>query len=173
MDKPGKLTLTLIALVLTPMLALAQERVGDSALIDQNGYHHSMSYLDDHEAVAFLVQANGSEATEAALSGSALREQFDSRGIEFLMINPMGLENRAEVAAEMDRLGSDLPVLMDDHRVISEAMGISNSGQVLIFDPARFTVKYRGSVSGAETRSMRFWPVTRCRRLKSQSAVSQ
>ena len=29
MDKPGKLTLTLIALVLTPVLALAQERVGD------------------------------------------------------------------------------------------------------------------------------------------------
>lgn len=48
-----KLTLTLIALVLTPVLALAQERVGDFALIDQNGYHHNMSYLDDHEAVAF------------------------------------------------------------------------------------------------------------------------
>ena len=111
-----------------------------------------MCIRDSHEAVAFLVQANGSEATEAALSGFlALRDQFDSRGIEFLLINPMGLENRAEVAAEMDRLGSDLPVLMDDHRVISEAMGISNSGQVLIFDPARFTVKYRGSVSGAET----------------------
>ena len=152
MSKPEKLTLTLMAIVLTPMLALAQDRVGDFSLIDQNGYHHSMSYLDDHEAVAFLVQATGSEATEAALPAFlALQEQFDASGIEFLMINPMGVENRAEVAAEMDRLGSDLPVLMDDHRVISEAMGISNSGQVLIFDPARFTVKYRGSVSGAET----------------------
>ena len=152
MSKPEKLTLTLMAIVLTPMLALAQDRVGDFSLIDQNGYHHSMSYLDDHEAVAFLVQATGSEATEAALPAFlALQEQFDASGIEFLMINPMGLENRAEVAAEMERLGSDLPVLMDDHRVISEAMGISNSGQVLIFDPARFTVRYRGSVSGAET----------------------
>ena len=152
MSKPEKLTLTLMAIVLTPMLALAQDRVGDFSLIDQNGYHHSMSYLDDHEAVAFLVQATGSEATEAALPAFlALQEQFDASGIEFLMINPMGLENRAEVAAEMERLGSDLPVLMDDHRVISEAMGISKSGQVLIFDPAGFTVKYRGSVSGAET----------------------
>ncbi|MGB1401052.1 MAG: hypothetical protein ACPG6K_03950, partial [Pseudohongiellaceae bacterium] len=80
MYKPVKLTLTLIALILPPVLALAQERVGDFALIDHNGYHHSMSYLDDHEAVAFLVQANGSEATESALSGFlALREQFDSR----------------------------------------------------------------------------------------------
>ena len=43
MDKPGKLTLTLIALVLTPVLALAQERVGDFALIDQNGTQHELS----------------------------------------------------------------------------------------------------------------------------------
>ena len=84
MSKPKKLTLTLMAIVLTPMLALAQDRVGDFSLIDQNGYHHSMSYLDDHEAVAFLVQATGSEATEAALPAFlALQEQFDDSGIEF------------------------------------------------------------------------------------------
>ena len=148
MDKPGKMKLSLIAAALMPILALAQDRVGDFALIDQHGYHHSMSYLDDHEAVVFLVQTVGSEATEAALPDFlTLKKQFDSKGVEFLMINPMGLENRAEVAAEVMKLGTDLPVLMDDHRVISEAMGISRTGQVLIFDPARFTVNYRGSVS--------------------------
>ena len=64
-----------------------------------------MSYLDDHEAVAFLVQATGSEVTEAALPAFLAVQQFDASGIEF-MINPMGLENRAEVAAEMERLGA-------------------------------------------------------------------
>ena len=72
-----------MAIVLTPMLALAQDRVGDFSLIDQNGYHHSMSYLDDHEAVAFLVQATGSEATEAALPHSGAAEQFDARASNF------------------------------------------------------------------------------------------
>ena len=87
MSKPEKLTLTMMAIVLTPVLALAQDRVGDFSLIDQNGYHHSMSYLDDHEAVAFLVQATGSEATEAALpTFLSLQEQFEVNGIEFLMI---------------------------------------------------------------------------------------
>ena len=151
MYKLGKMKLSLIAAVLMPILALAQDRVGDFALIDQNGYHHSMSYLDDHEAVAFLVHVASSKATEAALPAFLkLKEKFDSRGIEFLMINPMGLENRAEVAAELVRLGADIPVLMDDHRLISEAMEISHSGQVLIFDPARFTVDYRGSVRETE-----------------------
>ena len=123
MDKPGKLTLTLIALVLTPVLALAQERVGDFVLIDQNGYHHSMSYLDDHEAVAFLVQANGSEATEAALSGFlALRDQFDSRGIEFLLINPMGLENRADERGRGTD-GAGFAATLRTKRIVSAGLG--------------------------------------------------
>ncbi|MAC71059.1 MAG: hypothetical protein CMP84_12770, partial [Gammaproteobacteria bacterium] len=115
----------LIAAAMLPGLAAAQERVGDFALIDQVGYHHSMSYLDDHEAVAFLVQAVDSDATEAALPAfTALKAKYDAKGVEFLMINAMGLENREAVAAEVAQYGVDIPVLMDDHRVISEAMGI-------------------------------------------------
>ena len=152
MRTPSKMKYALLAAAMVPGLAAAQERVGDFALLDQDGYHHSMSYLDDHEAVAFLVQANDSDATEAALPAfTALKEEFDAKGVEFLMINPMGLENRAEVAAEVAELGTDIPVLLDDQRVISEAMGISHTGQVLIFDPSRFTVHYRGTVEGAET----------------------
>ena len=152
MKTPSKMKYALLAAAMLPGLAAAQERVGDFALIDQDGYHHSMSYLDDHEAVAFLVQAVDSDATEAALPAfTALKAEFDAKGVEFLMINPMGLENRAAVVAEVAEYGVDIPVLMDDHRVISEAMGISHTGQVLIFDPSRFTVQYRGSVDGAET----------------------
>ena len=152
MKTPSKMKYALLAAAMLPGLAAAQERVGDFALIDQDGYHHSMSYLDDHEAVAFLVQAVDSDATEAALPAfTALKAEFDAKGVEFLMINPMGLENRTAVAAEVAEYGVDIPVLMDDHRVISEAMGISHTGQVLIFDPSRFTVQYRGSVDGAET----------------------
>ena len=152
MKTPSKMKYALLAAAMLPGLAAAQERVGDFALIDQDGYHHSMSYLDDHEAVAFLVQTVDSAATEAALPAfTALKADFDAKGVEFLMINPMGLENRAAVAAEVAEYGVDIPVLMDDHRLISEAMGISHAGQVLIFDPSRFTVQYRGNVDGAET----------------------
>lgn len=151
MKTPSKMKYALIAAAMLPVLAAAQERVGDFALIDQVGYHHSMSYLDDHEAVAFLVQAVDSDATEAALPAfTALKAKYDAKGVEFLMINAMGLENREAVAAEVAQYGVDIPVLMDDHRVISEAMGISHTGQVLIFDPNRFTVQYRGSVEGAK-----------------------
>lgn len=151
MNKVYQLTSTLLALILLPGMALAQERVGDFSLLDQDGYHHSMSWYDDHAAIAFLVQANGSAATEAALPAfNALKSEFDSQGIEFFMLNPMGRHNREAIAAQATEYGVDIPVLLDDARVISEAMGIEHTGQVLVYDPERFVVSYSGSVAGAE-----------------------
>ena len=43
--------------------SVASGRVGDFALLDQQGYFHQMSYYDDHKAVALLVQSSGAKAT--------------------------------------------------------------------------------------------------------------
>ena len=140
----------LSALLLLPALSQANDRVGDFSLLDQAGYFHNMAWYDDHAAVALLVQANDSAAAEAAIPAySALAQQYSERGIEFMMINPMGRLNRDAVAAWLDELGLDMPVLMDDARVISRDLGIDRAGEVILFDPEKFTVQYRGKVDGA------------------------
>ena len=142
----------LLALLALPLAAgvAAQERVGDFSLLDQAGYHHGMSWYGDHELVAFLVQANDSAAAEAALPRFLeLHDQYDGQGVEFMMINPMARFNRQAVRAKLDQWGVELPVLMDDSQVISEAMGIERTGEVLLFDPGSFTVEYRGTAEGA------------------------
>lgn len=129
----------------------AAERVGDFSLLDHQGYHHSMSWYDDHKTIALLVQANDSNASaEAAADFAALEAQYEDAGVEFFMINPMGKKNRAAVAAKLADYGVDMPVLMDDARVISEALGIERTGEVILFNPSQFTVDYRGSVDGAK-----------------------
>ncbi len=151
MRKVNLLKVSLLSLALIPVISNAADRVGDFSLLDQKGYHHSMSWYDDHAAVALLVQANGSQATAAAIPAyEALKAKYDSQGIEFLMINPLGKGNRAAVAAQLADYGVEIPVLLDDARVISEALGIEQTGEVLIFDPKTFTVEYRGTVAGAE-----------------------
>ena len=133
-----------------PPEAGAADRVGDFALLDQDGYFQHMAWYDDHRAVALLVQANGSAATRQALPAyTALKERYADQGIEFFLINPMVRMNRDQVRAEMAALGVDLPVLMDDTRVVSEALGIDKTGEVFLFDPKKFTVEFRGPV-GAE-----------------------
>jgi mono/diheme cytochrome c family protein len=152
--KASLLKTALLSLLMIPALsgvASAADRVGDFALLDQDGYYHSMSWYNDREAIALLVQANDSQATDAAISEfDALKAKYGSQGIEFMMINPMGEMDRAAVQAKVADYGVDIPVLMDDARVISEALGIERTGEVLIYNPNSFRVEYRGSVAASE-----------------------
>ncbi len=129
----------------------AAERVGDFSLLDQDGFFHHIGWYDDHKAIAFLVQVNGSDQTEqAAATYAQLQSRFDAQGIEFMMINPLGQE-RASVKQAVAELGVQVPVLIDDAQMISSAMGIDKSGEVFLFNPKSFEVMFRGPVTALET----------------------
>ena len=143
---------TLFALIASPVLG--QERVGDFSLLDQSGYFHQMSWYDDNKAIAFLAQANRDESVANAIPEfTRLAKAFSAEKIQFFLINSMGLRDREEVQAEMDRLGTQIPVLMDDAQIIGEAFGIQRSAELILFDPSNFTVIFRGSLTG-ETESI-------------------
>ena len=151
MKNVNMLTVAIAALMLSPAMSSAVDRVGDFSLLDQDGYHHSMSWYDDHKMVALLVQANDSkEAADALPAFDALKAKYDGQGVEFMMINPMGELNRSAVQAQSLEYGVDIPILMDDARVISEALGIERAGEVLLYNPRSFMVEYRGSVAASE-----------------------
>ena len=151
MPKLSWLKTIVLAVLLLPAVTSAADRVGDFSLLDQDGYFHNMRWYNDHAAVAFLVQANDSADIAAAVAAfDTLMSKYDEQGIEFMMINPMGRLNRDDVAAKLDEYGVEMPVLMDDARVISKLLGIDKTGEVLLYNPATFTVDYRGPVSQAE-----------------------
>ena len=88
-----------------------------------------------------------SDATLAALPAYInLKQQYKEQGVQFFLINPMGRLNREAVQQEISNYTNDIPVLMDDSQKISEALGITQTGEVLLFDPTDFTVNFRGSV---------------------------
>src|SRR5262245_49125833 len=124
----------------------ATKRVGDFSLLDRNGYFQPMSYYDDHKAIAFLVQGNGSKATQkAAPEFQSVSEKYRGK-VKFFMINPRGNETRAAVQAQVAGYGTTLPVLMDDTQLASEALGVAKTGEAILLDPKSFTVLYRGPV---------------------------
>ena len=53
----------------------------------------------------------------------------------------------------MDRLGTQIQVLMDHAQIIGEALGIQRSAELILFDPSSFTEINRGSLTG-ETESI-------------------
>src|SRR5262249_23074789 len=129
--------------VVTTATAATHERVGDFSLLDQQGYFHQLSYYDDHKAVALLVQSTGSKATAAQIEAfKAAKAKY--REVEFFMINPTGSDSRASVQQDVDRFATDIPVLMDDARLVSQGLGIDRTGEVLLVHPGTTDVLYRG-----------------------------
>ncbi len=134
------------SLLLGSAASEAAERVGDFSLLDQIGNSHTMSWYDDHAAIALLVQANGSAATLAAIPEFVELQQLYRENIKFFMLNPRGLMNRDAVNAEISAFTLDIPVLMDDSQLISEALGVRATGEVILYDPKSFRVIFKGPV---------------------------
>ncbi len=132
---------------------MAAERVGDFALLDQAGYFHQMNWYDNNAVIVLLVHATADSAVAQALPTFAqLQSRFAEQGAQFFMLNPMGLNDRDAVQAELDRAGIAIPVLMDDTQLIAEALGLTHTAEVLVFDPAEFTVQYRGPADASLSR---------------------
>lgn len=125
--------------------ASAGERIGDFALIDHLGAQHHMAWYDDRYAVVILPQANGATDSAAIKALEALRGGH-AQGAAFFLINP-GLDaDRDAVGRDIAALGVDLPVLMDDAQLVTEALGITRMDEAVVYDPSRFEIVYRGPV---------------------------
>jgi peroxiredoxin len=136
-----------IALLTSPLQSLAAERVGDFSLLDQAGYFHQMSWYDNNNAIVLLVHASNDSAVSAVIPDfQELQQQYGEQGVQFFMLNPMGLHDRELIQDQMDNLGVTIPVLMDDAQIISEALGVNRTAEVLVYDPSTFEVQFRGPI---------------------------
>lgn len=150
LQKKGRVTacsaLTALTLALGAGVSqAADERVGDFALLDHEGYFHHMAWYDNNKAIAFLVQANGAQETRQALASfNSLKAQYEEQGVVFMMINPLG-QDRMSVAADVAAMGANIPVLIDDVQAVSESIGIERIGEAVVYDPKSFRVVYRGA----------------------------
>jgi hypothetical protein len=140
-------TLTAAALAFF-VCGAAQARVDNFRLLDQHGASHELYYSRDANAVAIMIQGNGCAPAQSAWPGfRALRDAYESRGVEFLMLNSSLGDDRESVLAETKALGIDIPVLIDETQLIGESLDLEQTGEVLIIDPASWEIVYRGPLA--------------------------
>ncbi|MBL4819874.1 MAG: redoxin domain-containing protein [Gammaproteobacteria bacterium] len=143
------LSFTGLLLTCATTFSVAADRVGDFALIDHKGTFHHMAWYDDQEAVVLMVQANGAKEVQDNLADFlTLADQYKNQGVVFMLLNPGIQTDREAVMREVDALGIDLPVLMDDTQLVAEALGVKHIGEAVIYNPKTFEVTYRGPVQG-------------------------
>ena len=133
-------------------VAIATDRVGDFALLDQSGTFHQLSYYGDHAAVVLLAQDNNHHTLRDSLPQfTALREAYQDQNVLFLRINPMPDLNRNDVAKTAQQLDLKTPILLDTAQTVAESLGLTRVGELIIVDPATMTVAHRGTITQDQT----------------------
>ncbi len=144
----NKILFLLITLFLTLDVHASSARVGDFGLIDHRGDFHQLSRYADKQAVVLYVYANSCEISQ--LAGpvlEALREKYRDQPVAFLMLNSHPDDTRESVLAQTKKLGIAMPVLMDVSQLVAESLQISRTGEVLVINPRRMELLYRGPIN--------------------------
>ncbi len=129
------------------------EYVEDFRLIDHEGESHQLFYHADAPAVVIMTQGNGCPIVRGAVPDYlALRDKYAGTGVQFLMMNSNMQDSRAEIAAEAEEFGIDMPILHDVNQIIGQSMGVDRTAQVFVLDPAQgFKVVYYGPLNDRQT----------------------
>lgn len=130
---------------LTSMASLAApERVGDFALLDELGEFHQLSRHQDHDAVVLLAyDSSCSAAQEAAATLAQLQLQYDQR-MAFFALDINAMDRATEKGWDLS-----FPVLADELKSVAESLKITAAGEVLVFNPQRLSLYYRGGAGQA------------------------
>src|SRR5690606_34617961 len=100
-------------------------------------------WYDNNKAIVLFVQVNDDPESQASLNEMmSLKAKYETSGVVVMMINPLG-QSRQSVRSTTDQYNG-IPLLIDDTQLISEALGIRTSGEVLVYNPTTFQVDYRG-----------------------------
>ncbi len=123
------------------------KNVENFSLLDHEGNFQELYYYSDKKAIVLIAQGNGCPIVRQSLPYlRTLRDQFESQGVVFLMINSNVQDDRKAIAEEARDFQIDFPILEDKSQVIAESLGITRTAEALVIDPRQWTMVYQGAV---------------------------
>jgi hypothetical protein len=140
------------ALILWVFMALntaaAHASVENFVLLDHNGEAQELFYDKEASAIVVMIHGNGCQIVRSILPDyKALRDDYASRGVHFLMLNSNLQDTRATIAAEAKEWNIDMPILVDTAQIIGPSLNVTRTAEVLVIDPATQEIIYRGALN--------------------------
>lgn len=149
--------LTCVAMLLaTATSAFATERVANFALLDHEGISHQLRKYGDSKAVVIISMATSCQQNiESLHKYRLLQTTWADQGVTFLAINSTPHNTLDDSRLMADLYPVDMPIMVDSSQLVAELLGLRKFGEILVIDPNRFRVLYRG---GLDLESQRFQP---------------
>lgn len=131
----------------TPEALAKLPRVGNFALLDQQGHQHELRKYGDSKALVLISVASACELSAENLPKyRLLRTTWERLGVAFLGI-AVAPDERLDSLQLFDELYQfDLPILLDSSQLVAESLGIEKVGEIVVLDPARRQILYRGGL---------------------------
>lgn len=150
--------LTTLALAMPALALQPGDRVDNFKLLDHRGVMQELYYYSDMKAVVIMIHGNGCPIVRNANhTFNALREKYESKGVQFLMLNANLQDNRQSIAQEAEKFGFTAPIMIDETQVIAESFGVERTADTFVIDTKTWRVIYRGSLDdrlGYETQKV-------------------
>lgn len=142
--------------LLLPTLANAGlERVGDFALIDHEGSSHQLRKYGDSKAIVLIsTSSKCRESIDRLPSYRLLRTTWERKGIKFLAINSSAADSLEDIRRMDAAYNLDLPILLDKSQLVAETLGLTVAGEIIVLEPNRFQILYRGGLDIAPRRAI-------------------
>ncbi len=132
----------------------APERVANFTLLDHQGMAQQLRKYGDSKAVVLISIAADCQATLDQLPKfQLLRTTWEDQGIAFMALGSSAGDSLNDLRRLDELYNLDMPVLNDDSQLVAENLGISHSGELLVIEPGRFRVLYRGGLDQAPVRA--------------------
>ena len=133
----------LLLIAFSTLAPAALDRVGDFALLDNAGTFHQLSRYQHRKALVLMAYSDECATMDALLdSFKGIAVEYAGNDFEFLLIDSQDLDR-----AQLYGLGTELPILEDDGQLVSEKLNIENAGDVLVLNPERLSLFYKGQPS--------------------------
>jgi peroxiredoxin len=140
--------LIVLTTTLLPLSALGNlERVSNFGLIDHQGVYHQLQKYGYNKAVVIISTASNCEANLDSLHKyRLLQTTWKDKGIEFLAINSSPQDSLEDIRQWDALYNLEMPILVDDSQLVAENLGIASAGEIVVLDPRRMQVLYRGGL---------------------------
>lgn len=142
--------LTITLLSLASMLASADDflkTMKDFELVDHLGATHKLSDYESKEYIVMYVHGSGCPIARLSVpSYLAVRDDYASKGIEFLMINASIQDDIPRIQKEATEFNINFPILKDEDQSVARSLGVERTAEVFIVDPRTREVLFRGPI---------------------------
>jgi peroxiredoxin len=121
--------------------------VADFTLTDQSGATHELYALSSKKAIVIMTTSNGCPIVRLAIPlMREIRDRYQSKDVEFLLLNPTLQDTRDAVMREAAEFGFSMTILMDRKQAVGESWGVNRTAEVFVIDPKTWTLAYHGPI---------------------------